>query len=236
MHYPAKIEVAHRPLIDSLVDRSRPAWDAYTRHAFVRALGDGTLPRKAFLHYLRQDYIFLVHFSRAWSLAAFKAETVEDIRQCASTVHALTTHEMPLHVQTCEAEGITLSDLEKTDEEVANIAYTRFVMDCGLRGDLLDLLVALTPCVFGYGAIGNALALQNKDRPSQHPYADWIRTYASPEYQDVCHSVSTLLDRVAHKALGDQPDTSPRWTSLVRTFNTACVLESNFWQMGLNPP
>ena len=45
------------------------AWRDYTRHAFVERLGDGTLPREAFLHYLVQDYVFLVHFSRAWSLA-----------------------------------------------------------------------------------------------------------------------------------------------------------------------
>ena len=46
-----------------------PAWPAYTGHAFVRGLGDGTLPREAFLHYLKQDYIFLFHFARAWALA-----------------------------------------------------------------------------------------------------------------------------------------------------------------------
>jgi len=40
------------------------AWEAYTRHAFVEGLGDGTLPREAFLHYLVQDYVFLFHFSR----------------------------------------------------------------------------------------------------------------------------------------------------------------------------
>ena len=50
-----------------------PAWPAYTGHAFVRGLGDGTLPREAFLHYLKQDYIFLFHFARAWALAVVKA-------------------------------------------------------------------------------------------------------------------------------------------------------------------
>ena len=39
-----------------------PVWLAYTRHAFVQGLGDGTLPHAAFLHYLKQDYVFLIHF------------------------------------------------------------------------------------------------------------------------------------------------------------------------------
>lgn len=223
------------PLIDALVEYSRPAWNSYTNHAFVQSMGDGTLHRRAFLHYLRQDYVFLVHFSRAWSLAAVKAETVEDISQCAATVHALTNHEMPLHIRTCEAEGIGQAELEQTTEETANLAYTRFVMDCGLRGDMLDLLVALAPCVFGYGTIGNTLAARHKGGTLRdHPYADWIMTYAGPDYQTVCQSVSALLDRVGRRALGNNPGSSPRWPGLIKTFSTACTLEAGFWQMGLD--
>ena len=54
------------------------AWSDYARHAFVEGLRTGELPRASFLHYLVQDYVFLVHFSRAWSLAVVKAETLEE--------------------------------------------------------------------------------------------------------------------------------------------------------------
>ena len=30
-------------------------WQDYTHHAFVEGLGDGTLPRAAFLHYIIKD-------------------------------------------------------------------------------------------------------------------------------------------------------------------------------------
>ena len=65
------------------------AWRAYTEHAFVAGLGDGTLPRAAFTHYLIQDYVFLVHFARAWSLAVVKADTLDEMKICASTVDCL---------------------------------------------------------------------------------------------------------------------------------------------------
>ena len=45
-------------------------WEAYTGHAFVRQLAAGTLPEKCFRQYLIQDYLFLIHFARAWALAA----------------------------------------------------------------------------------------------------------------------------------------------------------------------
>ncbi len=41
---------------------AKTPWQAYTRHGFVQGLGDGTLPKSAYLHYLKQDYILdLLH-------------------------------------------------------------------------------------------------------------------------------------------------------------------------------
>ena len=69
-------------------------WDQYARHAFVEGLRDGSLPREAFLHYLRQDYVFLIHFSRAWALGIVKAGTLDEMQACSATVNALLQEEM----------------------------------------------------------------------------------------------------------------------------------------------
>jgi thiaminase/transcriptional activator TenA len=134
-----------------------PAWTAYVEHAFVRGLEDGTLPRASFLHYLQQDYVYLIHYTRAWALAAAKSTSVEEMREFAGTALTLIDGEMQLHIETCKAVGISQSALEATREEPENLAYTRFVVDAGQRGDLLDLLAALIPCALGYGEIGARL-------------------------------------------------------------------------------
>ena len=105
---------------------SGEVWRDYTRHAFVTGLGDGTLPREAFLGYLVQDYLFLVHFARAWALAVTKADTIDEMRLCAATVHALIDEEMRLHVVTCAEAGIDEDMLARAEEKTANIAYTRY--------------------------------------------------------------------------------------------------------------
>ena len=120
-----------------------PEWTRYTRHAFVEGMRDGSLPRAAFLHYLVQDYIFLIHFSRAWALAVTKAETVEEMRLCAATVNALINEEIALHVRTCAEAGLSEDALQGAEEAAGNLAYTRYVLDAGHSGDLLDLLAAL---------------------------------------------------------------------------------------------
>ena len=125
-------------------------WPDYTEHAFVAGLGDGTLPRVAYLRYLVQDYLYLIQYGRAWALAVTMADTLEDMRACAKTVQTLIGTEIHLHVQTCGAAGISEAALFASEEKLETIAYTRFVLDAGHSGDFLDLLMALAPCAFGY--------------------------------------------------------------------------------------
>jgi len=205
-------------------------WQAYTHHAFVTGLGDGSLPRAAFVHYLIQDYVFLVHFARAWSFAVVKAETLDEMKTCASTVDALVNHEMALHVETCAGEGIDEATLFAASEAPENLAYTRYVLDAGLQGDFLDLMAALAPCCFGYGEIG--LRLARSCAPAT-PYQAWIETYAAQDYQSVMANVGRMIDQAVARRLGNDPAASPRWTQLQRRFTTATQLEAAFWDMGL---
>jgi thiaminase/transcriptional activator TenA len=205
-------------------------WHAYTNHAFVQGLGDGTLPRASFLHYLVQDYVFLVHFARAWSLGVVKAETLDEMKVCAGTVDALVNHEMALHVKICAAVGINEATLFAATEEFENLAYTRYVMDAGLQGDFLDLMAALAPCCFGYGEIGTRLATS---AAPDTPYRDWIDTYADEDYQSVMASVGQMMDGAVARRLGPEPAHTARWPHLQARFETATRLEVAFWEMGL---
>lgn len=206
------------------------SWCDYTDHTFVRGLGDGSLPRAAFLHYLVQDYVFLVHFARAWSFGVVKAETLDEMKICAATVDALVNHEMALHVATCAAAGIDETTLFNATEEFENLAYTRYVMDAGLQGDFLDLMAALAPCCFGYGEIGTRLAATTIKGNS---YQDWIATYAAEDYQSVMVSVGQMIDAAVARRLGPDPAQSARWAQLQTRFTTATRLEVEFWDMGL---
>lgn len=205
-------------------------WHDYTHHAFVEGLRDGTLPRASFLHYLVQDYVFLVHFARAWSLGVVKAETLDEMKVCASTVDALVNHEMALHVKSCAADGIEEAKLFVAVEAFENLAYTRYVMDAGLQGDFLDLMAALAPCCFGYGEIGTRLA---QSATSATPYTDWIDTYADAGYQSVMTTVGQMMDGAIAHRLGPDPTASVRWPNLQARFTTATRLEVAFWDMGL---
>jgi thiaminase/transcriptional activator TenA len=216
-------------LFDSLKSTCADEWTDYTRHDFVRQLADGSLPEAAFRHYLQQDYLFLIHFARAYALAGYKSETLAELRSAAATMSALVDTEMSLHVAYCAEWGLSEADMEALPEDKATVAYTRFVLERGSAGDLLDLQVALAPCVVGYGEIGRALADDPATKRDGNPYADWIAMYAGEEYQEVTVEAVSALDALMIRRGGPG-----RMPGLTETFRMATVLEADFWQMGLD--
>ncbi|MCR9071815.1 MAG: thiaminase II [Alphaproteobacteria bacterium] len=213
-----------------LIGSCPDAWRRYTEHPFVAGVADGTLPEAAFRHYLAQDYLFLIHFARAYALAVYKADDLADMRAAAGTVNALLDTEMSLHVQYCAGWGLTEAEMAAVPEDPACVAYTRYVLDRGMAGDLLDLHAALAPCVVGYGVIGARLAADPATkRGDGNPYDAWIAMYSSEEYLDVVRGSVTQIDRLAAKRGGEA-----RFDALAKTFAAATELEVDFWQMGLD--
>ncbi|MCE8019432.1 thiaminase II [Halomonas sp. MCCC 1A11036] len=204
-------------------------WRAYIEHDFVCGLGTGTLDEGAFRHYLQQDYLFLIHFARAYALAAYKSRTLADLRQAHEGLKAIVDVELGLHVGYCREWGITEAELAALPEARATMAYTRYVLDTGNRGDLLDLHVALAPCLVGYGEIANWLNAQDSTvRGNANPYDAWIAMYEGEEFQAAMQAELGWLDaRLA--------DITPaRFDELVEVFRDATRLEIDFWQMGLD--
>lgn len=217
----------------SLFDRLRGAneavWLSYVQHDFVRRLAAGTLPEPAFRFYLVQDYLFLVQFARAYALAAYKADSLDDMRQAAASMRVILDDEMNLHVNFCAGWGLAIDDILKVPEAPQCMAYTRFVLEAGNAGDILDLLVALAPCVVGYAEIANRLVADPATRRDGNPYREWIETYAGADYQQVAAKAVAQLDRLEARRAGPG-----RFPALCGLFGGASKLEADFWQMGLD--
>ncbi|ARS51803.1 hypothetical protein B9G99_01905 [Kushneria konosiri] len=81
-------------------------WRAYIEHDFVRQLGAATLSEESFRHYLKQDYLFLIHFARAWGLAVYKSRDMTELRHSLDNLKTIVDTEMGLHVTYCREWGI----------------------------------------------------------------------------------------------------------------------------------
>src|SRR5258707_15794998 len=101
-------------------------WPSYTRHEFVRLLAHGDLPEPAFRRYLVQDYLFLLHFARAWGLAIYKSDTLPEMRRAQRLVAATLDVEIGLHIDYCRGWRLTEAEMAASPEALETVAYTRF--------------------------------------------------------------------------------------------------------------
>jgi thiaminase/transcriptional activator TenA len=214
-------------LFDRLVAARKDDWESYVFHPFVEQMRLGTLPEAAFRHYLVQDYLFLIQFARAYALAVYKARSLDEMRSALRGLSAILDKEMDLHVDYCAGWGISRAEMEAAPEDMATTAYTRFVIDTGLRGDLLDMHVALAPCVIGYAVIADRIAAAANGEGN--PYWLWIAEYSSEAYRRLASDAIDHLDRLAGEDLSDG-----RFERLAAVFGQASRLEAAFWQMGLD--
>jgi thiaminase (transcriptional activator TenA) len=201
-----------------------PIWDAARNHPFVRGIGDGSLPPEKFKFYIRQDYAFLVEFSRVLALAAARSAELESMSRYSHLLHETLHTEMELHRAYCERFGIVRSELEATEAAPTTYAYTRHLLAVAYSGDLAGITASLIPCQLGYAEIGRELAEQGEPK-SQPLYSDWIRMYASPEVQEIAEWSCALLDRVAAGAQSQAHD------RLREIYVTSSRYEFMFWEM-----
>ena len=173
-----------------------PIWDREKRHPFVLGVGDGTLPIENFRYYMRQDYLFLVDFCRAISMAVAKATEVEDMAWFARLLHETLNTEMSLHVGFCEDFGITERELKDTEASPTTLAYTRHLVEIGYAGGVGRIASAILPCSWGYCEVGQML--HDRGLPGDQPlYARWIEMYSSPEFARLADWLRSFLDRAA---------------------------------------
>ena len=192
-------------------------WRVYTEHPFTNGMADGLLAEAAFRHYLVQDYLFLIEFARAYALAVYKAPKLADMREAAAGLSAILDVEMSLHVKLCAGWGLSPHDLERAPPAIEMLAYTRYVLDTGMRGDLLALQVALAA----------RLATRPEAHAETNPYRGWIAEYAGAPYQAVAAKARAHLERLA-----EIYSTPAREAELIAIFKEATRLEIEFWEMG----
>ncbi|MFT5806704.1 MAG: thiaminase/transcriptional activator TenA [Moritella dasanensis] len=213
-----------------LINACREDWDAYTQHPFVQQLAQGTLAQPSYLHYLKQDFLFLKQYARAYALAIYKARTLADMRKALPSVHALLDSEIGHHITYCANWGLTESDLEAEPEDFGTVAYTRYVLDAGMAGDIVDLYAALAPCSIGYAEIGRNLAADSNTKLVDNPFSSWIELYSGDEFQQGVAQGTEHIDVL----LAEIDVNSQRGQNLLHVFKTATRMEIAFWQQGLD--
>jgi len=158
-------------------------------HPFVRGLGDGSLPKASFRRYVAQDAYFLEAFARAYAVCLATSHEREDLYDFAGLIGGV-IEELRLHAGYAALWKV---ELEGVVPNPATLAYTNFLATTAARGSIGETAAAMTPCMRLYAFLGQSLARG----PVADPYAEWIRTYAAPEFETLAARLEAVLDRHA---------------------------------------
>lgn len=209
---------------EALRKGAAPIWQQTLTHPFVQGIGDGTLSLPRFKFYIRQDYVFLVEYSRVLALATAKGIDLGTMEKFAELLHATLHTEMALHRSYAKKFGISQGELTQTKPAPTTYAYTRYLLNTAALGSFGEIAASLLPCQWGYAEIGAALA--KRGGPKGQPlYAEWIRTYASPEFAALAKWLRSLVDRLGREA---GPAEQARMES---RFLQSSRYEYLFWEM-----
>ncbi|WP_404321146.1 bifunctional hydroxymethylpyrimidine kinase/phosphomethylpyrimidine kinase [Arthrobacter luteolus] len=171
--------------------------------AFVRGLGDGTLDQTVFGRYLAQDAIYLRGYARALARASELAPTLQEQLFWAESASGALEAELDLHRRWLTANaglrgnspdsggsgsgsGVRQVPADPAGGLVPG-PVTRGYLDHLLGPDRLPdgeleyarLVGAVLPCFWIYADVGARLQSLNH---AQHPYREWLQTYADPGF------------------------------------------------------
>jgi thiaminase/transcriptional activator TenA len=206
---------------DTLEPTAESLWDAIVDHPMVTELGAGTLDPSPFRYWVRQDYVYLIEYSRLFALGAAKAPDLARLGTFAELLESTVNTEMDLHRSYAAEFGVSEAELEATEPSPTTRAYTDFLVRTAALGTFGDLVAALLPCMWGFNA--TAKRLDARGRPDHEGYAAWIDMYAGAEFTELTEWCLGLMDDVAR---GADDATREHYRDL---FVTSGRYEYRFW-------
>lgn len=203
----------------------KPIWDKNYHHPFVQQLGEGTLEKEKFIRYMKQDYVYLIEYSKLFAIAVLKSDDLEIMGKFAETLNMLLNFEMDLHRQFAAKYGITEEELEQTKPTPMNLAYTSYMLNVAQKGTLAEIVACLLPCAWDYWEIGKQLRKQYEDTLNENPYKKWVDTYDSEKFGEGAKWLIKLMDKLA------EGKTEQELALLEKHFQITSKYEYLFWDM-----
>ncbi|WP_223587717.1 thiaminase II [Neobacillus bataviensis] len=208
-----------------LYQKVEDIWKKTHQHPFVVGMGTGELPVESFIRYMKQDYVFLIDYSKLFALGVVRAGDLETMAAFAKLLNETLHGEMELHRQYAERFGITHQQLEETKPTPINLAYTRYMLNVAQNGSLEELIAALLPCMWSYWEISKMLADNYPNSINHYQYGDWVKMYSSSEFGELASWLINLLDAYAD----GKPERE--LAILEEHFLTTSRFEYMFWDM-----
>ncbi len=199
-------------------------WDGWHQHPFIQGIGSGNLKREKFVYWIKQDYLYLIDYSRVFAYAAARARKIKDMQNFARLLDGVLNTEMSLHRDYCAEFGIKEDELETLEKSPTCQAYTDFLVRIAATESLGVTMGALLPCFWGFFEIGLRLK-EVGDTSENNLYRHWIEMYSSDEFEELAIWSRELTDELGKEVSREERNI------IKQAFITSSKYETKFWNM-----
>ena len=197
---------------------STPVYDAILQLPFITKLADGTLDPAIFNRYIEQDNLYITEYSRVLAHIASRLDNIDDMDTFLKFAGDGVMMEKALHSMYVNEGTSVMSP--------TCLFYTSFLKAQAME-DVAVETAAVLPCFWIYQAVGkHILSIAQTDNT---PYADWIKAYSDPAFDQATKKAIEICDRLAARA---NDETRARMTD---AYLTGARLEWLFWETAYTP-
>lgn len=223
------IDFSAGPHTQALWQQVQPILARIESLPFLNQLAEGTLDPVAFVHYIRQDGLYLNGYARAMALLASRAETRDQSRFWAEASARAISVEEGMHqdlladtrlASACEQLAVATQAAQPSP---TTLGYVSYLIATAATGTYAQGVAGVLPCFWVYAHMGKVLVTRAAHLGERHPYATWVATYDSEAFDQSTRGAVRILEH----CLALAPDHE---RALMRQiFEQACVYEWHFW-------
>ena len=207
---------------DELKEATKVSWEQSLNHPFVQGIVKGNLPLDTFKYYILQDIYYLKHYGKVHAIAASQAEDFDITALLAEKAKKTAQAELTVHNEHARILNITDEDIKNFKPAPTAYAYTSHLYRATMFGHLAHSVAAMLPCYWLYADIGKKNEHAN---PEVQIYRNWIKMYASEEFQNSTKQMIDLLNSLVENMNDHEKE------QVKEQFVIAKEYELHFWEM-----
>lgn len=156
----------------------------------------GEMPLERFRWQIRQNYQYLMEYTKCWAVGLAKAQGFEEMSRWFAIVKSTFEGTVAFN-RTFWAEqiGISVDELENTVMAEKKRSYTSHELARAFEGDLASCMMGLFPCNILYMHLGFDLLPQCR-LPQNNMYYKWLAYYTTPEYTAKCRNEIAMVNKL----------------------------------------
>lgn len=228
---------------DTLWSQLEQPLEKMHRHPFVAAVRDGSIDEATMRFYLEQDFLYLIHYGRAFKILSARVQGVEGSAAAERASKMLTACAAGLDPKKLGQDSKSAFALARLNwdalKDTEQAPYTRLYTDHLLKAATLDpypsAITALLPCPLTYqrlfsdkdpadGSLPHVLSSSSASDSTKLCKA-WVEHYGSPSYRAYVNKWCSIIDDVAAEA------SDAELAAMRREFDLATRMEYLFWDM-----